>query len=122
MAKDNILSPLPSHSEISNKEAISLDQKWVISNAMYIIELLVRLKYNPEKFPVKKDMVYYSDTFKIKAISKQEILRWHICSSQSIQGWKMTEQSFDEIIKLCVYIGKLKIKQDAEICYYYWSA
>ncbi|NOT50256.1 MAG: hypothetical protein HOP10_03155 [Chitinophagaceae bacterium] len=85
--------------DILNK-TLSLSEIRLICKAMHILRILADARIKPQMFPENDGRVIYSDQFKSKALSKEEILSWQNANDGSLEEIRMTGEEFDAMIGL----------------------
>lgn len=67
---------------------------------MSILRILADARTKPQMFPEKEGRVVYSDHFKTKALSKDEILAWQNANDGGLEETRLTGDEFDAMIGL----------------------
>lgn len=81
-------------------QVLSLSETRLIGKAVSILRILANVRANPEMFPEKDGRVIYSDHFKCKALSKEEILAWQNANDGGLEENRLTAEEFDAMIEL----------------------
>lgn len=67
---------------------------------MHILRILADARTKPHLFPEMDGRVIYSDHFKSKVLSKEEILSWQNANDGGLVENRLTGEEFDALIKL----------------------
>jgi hypothetical protein len=87
---------------------LSTNEIRLISKAMFIIQILNKVRNNPDAFALNNGRVIWDDRLKCKAISKDEILAWQHANAGGDESYKMTSQEFDEMLPISGIIATIK--------------
>lgn len=79
---------------------LTLHEIRLIGKAMHILRILADARNKPQMFPDKDSRVIYSDHFKSKALSKEEILAWQNANDGGLDETRLTGEEFDAMIGL----------------------
>lgn len=89
-------------------KVISTNEIRLISKAMFIIQILIKVRNNPDSFPLNNGRVIGDDRLKCKAISKDEILAWQHANAGDDPDIKMTKEEFDEMLPISGMVATIK--------------